>query len=185
MTACSGFTPVLAAKYRALCDASGGASSAPVAIVFVSSDRDAASFQAYYAEMPWLALPFSARQEKEDLSDLYGIRGIPSLIILDNEGRLVDSDGRASFEEYFERATHLAHERALLARERAFRGLAVEQQLARAVGLLKMHDEAVLEQRKTLPTLATLLENVIRHVRARARTDALKHARPDATLVSC
>jgi hypothetical protein len=71
---CSGFTPVLAAKYRALCDASGGASSAPVAIVFVSSDRDQSSFQSYYAEMPWLALPFAAREQKEDLSDLYGIR---------------------------------------------------------------------------------------------------------------
>jgi hypothetical protein len=105
-----------------------------------------------------------------------GVRGIPSLIILDDEGRLVDSDGRSSFEEYFERATHLARERDLLARERSLRGLSVEQQLARAMGLLKMVDEAVLEQRKTLATLSTLLDNVIRHARARMKCEPSERA---------
>jgi hypothetical protein len=104
------------------------------------------------------------------------VRGIPSLIILDDEGRLVDSDGRSSFEEYFERATHLARERDLLARERSLRGLSVEQQLARAMGLLKMVDEAVLEQRKTLATLSTLLDNVIRHARARMKCERSERA---------
>ena len=37
-------------------------------IVFVSSDRDEKSFNDYYGEMPWMALPFSDRAQKQKLS---------------------------------------------------------------------------------------------------------------------
>jgi len=33
-------------------------------IVFISSDRGEADWKGYFAEMPWLALPFSARDLK-------------------------------------------------------------------------------------------------------------------------
>ena len=33
-------------------------------IVFISSDRGEAEWKGYFAEMPWLALPFSARDVK-------------------------------------------------------------------------------------------------------------------------
>ena len=33
--------------------------------------------------MPWLALPFDDRNKKESISRLFGIRGIPSLVVLD------------------------------------------------------------------------------------------------------
>ena len=68
----------------------------PFEIVFVSSDRDQASFDEYYGEMPWLALPFSERERKNDLSKKYGVRGIPSLVILDAEGKVITKDGRAA-----------------------------------------------------------------------------------------
>ena len=34
-------------------------------VIFVSSDRDEDSFRDYYKDMPWLALDFSQRKEKE------------------------------------------------------------------------------------------------------------------------
>jgi hypothetical protein len=55
-------------------------------IVFVSSDRDAASFRSYFAAMPWIAVPVSSDafpRCKQRLSETYGIRGIPSLVVLD------------------------------------------------------------------------------------------------------
>ncbi len=43
--------------------------------MFVSSDRDQKSFNEYYGEMPFLAVPFAARDVKEALGDKYGVRG--------------------------------------------------------------------------------------------------------------
>lgn len=43
-------------------------------IVFVSSDRDEESFEAYYGEMPWMALPFADRDKKQQLSSMFGVR---------------------------------------------------------------------------------------------------------------
>lgn len=51
-------------------------------LVFVSSDRNENEFQNYFNSMPWLALPFASYQ-KQILSAVYGVKGIPSLVILD------------------------------------------------------------------------------------------------------
>jgi hypothetical protein len=53
-------------------------------IVFVSSDRDESSFSNYYQSMPWRAIPFDQLQlVKHALNMTYGVRGIPSLVVLD------------------------------------------------------------------------------------------------------
>ena len=62
---CRGFTPVLASKFKA------SAEEKQIAVVFVSSDRDEAAFDEYFAEMPWFALPFAARDAKSALCLLY------------------------------------------------------------------------------------------------------------------
>ena len=59
---CRGFTPVLASKFKA------SAEEKQIAVVFVSSDRDEPAFDEYFAEMPWLALPYADRDAKNDLS---------------------------------------------------------------------------------------------------------------------
>lgn len=51
-------------------------------LVFVSSDRDQESFDEYYGEMPFCALPFEEREAKGLLGKLFGIKGIPSLLIV-------------------------------------------------------------------------------------------------------
>merc|ERR1712073_237127 len=46
--------------------------------------------------MPWLALDYSDRKRKEQLSSLFGVRGIPAVIIIDKDGSVITKDGRAS-----------------------------------------------------------------------------------------
>jgi nucleoredoxin len=55
---CRGFTPVLADCYKKLAEKNAG-KKFRFEVVFVSSDRDQESFDGYYSEMPWCAIPFS------------------------------------------------------------------------------------------------------------------------------
>merc|ERR1712070_1250791 len=82
---CRGFTPVLAEKFKKSAEMNG------IAVVFVSSDRDQSAFDEYYGEMPWHALPFREREIKEKLSAKFDVKGIPMLIVLDGNGKLVTS----------------------------------------------------------------------------------------------
>jgi nucleoredoxin len=63
-------------------------------IVFASSDKDEAAFNEYYADMPWLALPYANRAAKEALSKKYKVKGIPSFVILDSDGNTITTEGR-------------------------------------------------------------------------------------------
>lgn len=77
---CRGFTPALAEFYESHKE---NEDANDLEIVFVSSDRDEASFAEYYGEMPWLALPFADSAAKQALSERFGVRGIPMLVLLD------------------------------------------------------------------------------------------------------
>jgi len=64
-------------------------------IVFISSDRDEGSFDSYWSEQPWPALPYAARGEKAALSRKYKVQGIPTLVLLDGKtGKVLTTDGR-------------------------------------------------------------------------------------------
>lgn len=63
-------------------------------VVFVSSDRDQAGFDEYFSEMPWFALPYSNRAAKNSLSNKFKVQGIPSLVVLDSDGKIITSEGR-------------------------------------------------------------------------------------------
>jgi len=63
-------------------------------IIFISSDKSEDAFNEYYGSMPWNALPFSLRDQKATLSSKYGVRGIPTLIILDKNGEVITTSGR-------------------------------------------------------------------------------------------
>jgi len=53
--------------------------------VFVSLDRDDASFNEYFQKMPWASLPFDNESStvKKNLSESLKVSGIPSLVVLD------------------------------------------------------------------------------------------------------
>lgn len=93
---CRGFTPQLASAFK-FRSADAGVDTM---IIFVSSDKDQASFDEYYGEMPWHALPFDQRDTKNKLSDKFGVQGIPMLIVLDAKGQLVTSKGREEYQKY-------------------------------------------------------------------------------------
>jgi nucleoredoxin len=66
-------------------------------IIFISSDSDIAAFQEYYGSMPWTSLPFANQAVKQNLGSKYGVRGIPSFIVLNGAtGEVVDKDGRTT-----------------------------------------------------------------------------------------
>jgi len=85
---CRGFTPKLAEFYK-------NGLKDKMEIFFVSSDRDQKSFDEYFAEMPWQALPYEKRAEKETLSKMFGVSGIPSFVVLNNDGTVITTDGRS------------------------------------------------------------------------------------------
>jgi len=87
---CRGFTPKFAEWYTKSLKAKG------LEVVFVSSDRDEGAFKEYYAEMPWLALDYGNRKEKQQLDGLFGIEGIPSVVIIDKDGSVISKEGRGA-----------------------------------------------------------------------------------------
>lgn len=86
---CQRFTPMLTQAYAAA--NMGG--QPQVQVVFASSDRDPASFEHYYAIMPWLALPFGPQAQM--LGSAFGVQGIPSLVAIDRRtGNVLDKNAR-------------------------------------------------------------------------------------------
>lgn len=87
---CKSFSPLLAKYYNI---AKRGGSNFEV--VFASSDGSFAEFKSYFGEMPWLALPYANKSAKERLSKMFGVGGIPCLIILHPDGTIDTDDGRS------------------------------------------------------------------------------------------
>lgn len=90
---CRGFTPELAAWYTSKKDAFASAGKS-MDLIFVSSDKDEAAFNEYLSEMPWKALAFSDRATKEKLSRAFNVKGIPTLVVIDKEGNVVEGSAR-------------------------------------------------------------------------------------------
>ena len=44
--------------------------------------------------MPWLALPIADRERASALGAQFGVRGIPTLVILDPSGAVITTSGR-------------------------------------------------------------------------------------------
>jgi nucleoredoxin len=87
---CRGFTPQLAEWYK------NGLKDKGLEIVFVSSDKTEEQFDEYFGEMPWMALDYQDRKLKAQLSDLFGVQGIPSVVIIDADGSVISKDGRSA-----------------------------------------------------------------------------------------
>merc|ERR1712194_100571 len=90
---CRGFTPQLAERYGL------SATDMKTEIIFASSDKDQASFDEYYGEMPWLAIPFGD-ELKERLGKQFEVKGIPCLIVLNKDGSEITRDGRQRLNQF-------------------------------------------------------------------------------------
>ena len=85
---CRGFTPSLATFYKNI------QSKKKFEVIFISSDQDEAAFNEYFETMPWKAVPFSDRARKQSLSQQFGVAGIPTLILLDENGAVLNKNAR-------------------------------------------------------------------------------------------
>lgn len=61
-------------------------------LVFCSMDRTLDEYNSYCSKMPWWCLPHKSPVMGR-LSNLYGARGIPHLVVLDKDGTLMGADG--------------------------------------------------------------------------------------------
>jgi len=91
---CRAFTPQLVARYKANADERN------VEVVFVSSDKNRDSFDEFFRQMPWLAVPYADRGIREELTERFRVRDVPKLVVLDGEGNLVAKDGCDRIHEY-------------------------------------------------------------------------------------
>nr|XP_043606597.1 probable nucleoredoxin 1 [Erigeron canadensis] len=91
---CQRFTPNLVDVYNEL------AEKGDFEIVFISADEDEESFAGYFSKMPWLAVPFSDSKFREALDASFKVSGIPHLVFLDENGKLLSDRGVEIIGEY-------------------------------------------------------------------------------------
>lgn len=65
-----------------------------IEIIFISSDRDESSALTYFSGMPWKMFAFSEREKKASLSKLFDVQGIPTLVLLKSNGKVITTEGR-------------------------------------------------------------------------------------------
>mmetsp|Transcript_2492 Transcript_2492/g.2883 ORF Transcript_2492/g.2883 Transcript_2492/m.2883 type:complete len:156 (-) Transcript_2492:454-921(-) len=92
---CRAYTPQLSDAYSA-----SELAGTDTVIIFVSSDQDENGFNSYYGSMSFYALPYSDRERKEALSTMYGVQGIPTLVLLNGDGELVNGNIRGQHGKY-------------------------------------------------------------------------------------
>jgi nucleoredoxin len=90
------FTPLLKKAYEEY-----RAESKGFEVVFVSLDENVEQFNTYFAEMPWLALPYATTEEevtlRADIMKLYAVKYIPKLVMINAQsGEVITEDGVAA-----------------------------------------------------------------------------------------
>ena len=86
---CRAFTPKLVEFYKS------AAKSAPVELIFLSSDKTGDAMMAYMKKdaMPWLAIPYD-HPKREELTKKLGVSGIPNLYLFDAQGKMISENAR-------------------------------------------------------------------------------------------
>lgn len=93
---CRRFTPNLIEVYTEL------STKGDFEVIFVSADEDEESFNAYFSKMPWLAIPFSGSEARKRLDEQFKVMGIPHLVLLDDNGKVLTQEGVEIIREYGE-----------------------------------------------------------------------------------
>merc|ERR1719389_1362473 len=88
---CRAFTPVLKQFYSDY-----KAKDPNFEIIFVSSDKEEKAMLDYFKDDhgDYLALPYSKRKEKEELSNMFGVEGIPTFVVVGADGQVINSNAR-------------------------------------------------------------------------------------------
>jgi nucleoredoxin len=91
---CQQFTPELVRFYEKMNKRRGQRDK--FEIVWISRCRDLNSHNQYFTHMPWLALPPEEAMgpRGQQLSDKYRVKGIPTLVLVDDLGQTITTDAR-------------------------------------------------------------------------------------------
>ncbi|XP_052197028.1 probable nucleoredoxin 1-2 [Diospyros lotus] len=84
---CRQFTPHLVAVYNEL------SSKGDFEVIHVSADINAGEYHSYFDKMPWLSIPFSDSEKREELREMFGVEWYPYLVILDENGEVLTAEG--------------------------------------------------------------------------------------------
>lgn len=95
---CRNFTPLLISLYNDL--RQGGIDERQFEIFFVSSDRNREQFDEYFETMPWKDYGFDDKAGKMKLVEKFGVRGIPDLVFVDENGNVLIRNGREVVTEH-------------------------------------------------------------------------------------
>jgi nucleoredoxin len=117
---CRAFTPRLAEAYSAhikYLDETSKADGAEltaeqtiedvgeIEVIFVSLDSVLSEYDNYRSSMPWYSVPHSNLWQmniKDNLTQKYGVRSIPTLVVLNGEsGDVVTRNGKGEYAGYF------------------------------------------------------------------------------------
>ena len=86
---CKAFFPILVDFYKEV-----NYDSHQFEVFFLSQDEEEAPQKEYFEKMPWRAIKF--RDERiAKFKSLFGVTGIPKLVVLTPEGALITKEGRA------------------------------------------------------------------------------------------
>lgn len=76
-----------------------------IEVVFISLDSVSSEYENYRSTMPWHSVSHSNLWRlniKDDLTNKYGVRTIPTLVVLDGEtGNLITKNGKGEYSTYF------------------------------------------------------------------------------------
>jgi len=91
---CRQFTPELVSFYEKMNSRRGKENQ--FEIVWISRCRDYNAFGQYFTHMSWLAMQpeLALGEGGQKLSDKYKVKGIPTLVLLDEDGNVITTDGR-------------------------------------------------------------------------------------------
>ena len=87
---CKKFTKILSDFYK-----TANKNKKQIEIIFCSSDKTLEDFNEYYSNMSWLSIPFEDNDSKENLDFLFRIKKLPTLLIFNQKGQLIEKDGRS------------------------------------------------------------------------------------------
>ncbi|XP_057434631.1 probable nucleoredoxin 3 [Lotus japonicus] len=68
-------------------------------IVLISTDRDHKEFNVNRSSTPWLAIPYEDRT-RHDLCRIYDIKGIPALVLIGPDGKVISLNGKFMVTSY-------------------------------------------------------------------------------------
>ncbi|XP_059638466.1 probable nucleoredoxin 3 [Cornus florida] len=92
---CHAFTAQLMEAYKELLTATNQCFE----VVFVSTDRNKEEYDLNMRDMPWLAIPFEDKAQR-DLCRIFDIKQIPALVLLGPDGKTVNTNGRGIIAMY-------------------------------------------------------------------------------------